>query len=111
MLSVAIIQLPRGDFVDAYVAQLAAYGSSVSGEEAESDGKVPILVAGGVWVRTYVGRSFHGAEAVRSARTAASDVIAYQLDEETGVRGFALTGDTAFLQPFRSVRWEAVLAG
>ena len=34
VLSFAIIQLPPGDFVDAYVAQLAASGSSVSAEEA-----------------------------------------------------------------------------
>ncbi|GAC1346930.1 MAG: ABC transporter permease [Myxococcales bacterium] len=34
ILSFAIIQLPPGDFVDAYVAQLASSGSSVSAEEA-----------------------------------------------------------------------------
>lgn len=36
VLSFVIIQLPPGDFVDAYVAQLAASGSSVSAEEAEA---------------------------------------------------------------------------
>ncbi|UFN48113.1 ABC transporter permease [Roseomonas sp. OT10] len=36
ILSFAIIQLPPGDFVDAYIAQLAASGSSVSAEEAEA---------------------------------------------------------------------------
>ena len=36
MLSFAIIQLPPGDFVDAYVAQLAASGSSVSAAEADA---------------------------------------------------------------------------
>jgi peptide/nickel transport system permease protein len=36
VLSFAIIQLPPGDFVDAYVAQLASSGSSVSAEEAEA---------------------------------------------------------------------------
>jgi peptide/nickel transport system permease protein len=34
VMSFAIIQLPPGDFVDAYIAQLAASGSSVSAEEA-----------------------------------------------------------------------------
>jgi len=36
VLSFAIIQLPPGDFVDAYIAQLASSGSSVSAEEAEA---------------------------------------------------------------------------
>ncbi len=35
ILSFAIIQLPPGDFVDAYIAQLSATGSVVSMEEAE----------------------------------------------------------------------------
>ena len=34
VLSFAIIQLPPGDFVDAYIAELAASGSPVSAEEA-----------------------------------------------------------------------------
>jgi len=34
VLAFAIIQLPPGDFVDAYIAQLASSGSSVSAEEA-----------------------------------------------------------------------------
>ncbi len=36
MLSFVIIQLPPGDFVDAYIAHLSASGSSVSAEEAQS---------------------------------------------------------------------------
>lgn len=36
VLSFVIIQLPPGDFVDAYIAQLAGSGSSVSAEEAEA---------------------------------------------------------------------------
>ena len=52
----------------------------------------PILVAGGVRARTYVAASFYVADAVRSARSGSSDMIAAQLDEETAVRGFALTG-------------------
>ena len=35
VLSFLIIQLPPGDFVDAYIAQLAASGSAVSAAEAE----------------------------------------------------------------------------
>ena len=36
ILSFAIIQLPPGDFVSAYIAQLAASGSSVSADPSES---------------------------------------------------------------------------
>src|SRR6266568_1464753 len=36
VLSFAIIQLPPGDFVDAYIAQLSASGSVVSEQEAQS---------------------------------------------------------------------------
>jgi peptide/nickel transport system permease protein len=36
VLSFIIIRLPPGDFVDAYIAQLSASGSSVSAEEAKS---------------------------------------------------------------------------
>ena len=36
ILSFAIIQLPPGDFVDAYIANLASSGSSVSAEEANA---------------------------------------------------------------------------
>ena len=36
VLSFIIIQLPPGDFVDAYIARLSASGSSVSMEEAQA---------------------------------------------------------------------------
>jgi peptide/nickel transport system permease protein len=36
ILSFVIIQLPRGDFVSAYIAQLAASGTAVSAQEAEN---------------------------------------------------------------------------
>src|SRR4051795_4499414 len=36
MLSFAIIQLPPGDYVDAYIAQMSASGSAVSQQEAEN---------------------------------------------------------------------------
>ena len=36
VLAFLIIQLPPGDFVDAYIAQLSATGSVVSMEEAEA---------------------------------------------------------------------------
>ena len=36
ILSFAIIQLPPGDYVDAYIAQMSASGSAVSQQEAEN---------------------------------------------------------------------------
>ena len=36
VLSFIIIQLPPGDFVDAYIARLSASGSSVSAAEAQN---------------------------------------------------------------------------
>jgi peptide/nickel transport system permease protein len=55
ILSFAIIQLPPGDFVDAYVANLAASGSSVSAEEAAALRKLyglgqPIYIQYGKWI-------------------------------------------------------------
>jgi CHASE3 domain sensor protein len=37
---------------------------------------------------------------IRVAQLARTRTMRYQLDEETGVRGFALTGDALFLQPY-----------
>ncbi len=55
MLSFAIIQLPPGDFVDAYIAQLSASGSTVSAEEAAAMRQLyglgqPIYVQYGKWI-------------------------------------------------------------
>jgi peptide/nickel transport system permease protein len=55
VLSFAIIQLPPGDFVDAYIATLAASGSTVSAEEAASLRQLygldrPIYVQYGKWI-------------------------------------------------------------
>ena len=61
VLSFAIIQLPPGDFVDTYIAQMAASGSSVSAQAAEAMRKMygldrPFYVQYGKWV----GRIVHG---------------------------------------------------
>ena len=55
VLSFVIIQLPPGDFVDAYISKLSASGSSVSAEEAQSLRKLygldqPIYVQYGKWI-------------------------------------------------------------
>jgi peptide/nickel transport system permease protein len=61
--SFAIIQLPPGDFVDAYIANLAASGSSVSAEEAEALRKLyglgqPIYVQYAKWLTRIVTGDF-----------------------------------------------------
>src|ERR1041384_4750732 len=50
-----IIQLPPGDFVDAYIAKLSASGSVVSAEEAQSLRRMfgldrPLYVQYGKWI-------------------------------------------------------------
>lgn len=61
VVSFAIIQLPPGDFVDAYIAQLASSGSAVSAEEAEALRKLyglgqPFYIQYGKWIaRVIVG--------------------------------------------------------
>lgn len=55
VLSFVIIQLPRGDFVSAYIAQLAASGASVSAQEAENlrvqyGLNQPIYIQYGKWI-------------------------------------------------------------
>ncbi len=62
---------------------------------------LPVLVIGGFFVRGLVDASFHTAEQVRAARTLGFEALRYQLDEETGIRGYAATHERAFLQPYR----------
>jgi peptide/nickel transport system permease protein len=55
VLSFVIIQLPPGDFVDAYISRLSASGSLVSAEEAQTLRKLygldrPIYVQYGKWI-------------------------------------------------------------
>ncbi|HTJ26609.1 MAG TPA: SpoIIE family protein phosphatase [Candidatus Limnocylindria bacterium] len=65
---------------------------------------IPILIAGGQVVSNLVGASFRTAEQARSARAEAFIVLRDQLDEETGVRGFAANRQELFLEPYRSAR-------
>ena len=63
VLSFAIIQLPPGDFVDAYIANLSASGSAVSMEEAESLRQLyaldsPIYVQYGKWMSRVLAGDF-----------------------------------------------------
>jgi serine phosphatase RsbU (regulator of sigma subunit) len=62
---------------------------------------LPVLIVGGLFVRGLVDASFHTAEQVRAARTLGFEALRYQLDEETGIRGYAATHQRSFLQPYR----------
>jgi serine phosphatase RsbU (regulator of sigma subunit) len=61
---------------------------------------VPAVLIGGLLERAYVGRAFASAEQTRAARATALAALRYQLDEETGLRGYTSTHDRAFLDPF-----------
>ncbi|HEY4441623.1 MAG TPA: SpoIIE family protein phosphatase [Candidatus Elarobacter sp.] len=65
---------------------------------------VPIFIAAGLLVRGYVRGAFAAAEQVRTARIVAFDTLKLQLDEETGIRGYAATRDRTFLEPYRKAR-------
>ena len=63
VLSFAIIQLPPGDFVDAYIAQLSSSGSTVSAAEADSLRKLyglgqPFYVQYGKWISRVITGDF-----------------------------------------------------
>jgi len=63
MLTFVIIRLPPGDFVDAYIANLAASGSSVSADQAEAMRHEygldrPVYVQYGLWMNRVVNGDF-----------------------------------------------------
>jgi len=61
---------------------------------------VVVLLAGGMLTRSYVARAFGAAERVRDLRMLSGRAIKDQLDEETGLRGYAATGERLFLEPY-----------
>ncbi len=63
---------------------------------------IVLLIGGGLYVRGLIDRSFHTADALRSTRALAYDALRYQLDEETGMRGFAATHERLFLAPYEA---------
>ena len=65
---------------------------------------VPILIVAGLFVRGYVRNAFDTGERVRAVRVAAFEALKLQLDEETGIRGFAATHDRRFLEPYDEAR-------
>ena len=63
-----------------------------------------LLVSSGIFVRSLVANAFRSAEGIRSTRALVAGVIQAQLDEETGIRGYAATHDPAFLAPYDLAR-------
>ncbi|HLY02843.1 MAG TPA: SpoIIE family protein phosphatase [Candidatus Cybelea sp.] len=65
---------------------------------------IGVLVVGGLWVQSTVTSSFREAESIGTARLLIEDVLRRQLDEETGVRGYAVDRRAALLQPYYEAR-------
>jgi serine phosphatase RsbU (regulator of sigma subunit)/CHASE3 domain sensor protein len=63
-----------------------------------------LLIGGGFYVRTLITQAFDDTAAIRAALGLSRQVLVAQLDEETGVRGFAATGDRIFLAPYDAAR-------
>ena len=63
-----------------------------------------LLAAAGLGVRGYVSDAFDAASRVYGARELGAQVLQLQLDEETGIRGYAATHDRTFLEPYAAAR-------
>jgi serine phosphatase RsbU (regulator of sigma subunit)/CHASE3 domain sensor protein len=61
---------------------------------------VALLIALGLFVRATVSKAFVDAERIRLARTHVAMMFAQQLDEETGVRGYAVLRLPLMLEPY-----------
>ncbi|MFH8755896.1 sensor histidine kinase [Streptomyces atroolivaceus] len=60
------------------------------------------LVVGGIVLSRISDRTMDLVDRIQPARSASFQLQNALLDQETGVRGFALTGDTTFLEPYES---------
>jgi serine phosphatase RsbU (regulator of sigma subunit)/CHASE3 domain sensor protein len=61
---------------------------------------IALFAVAGAYVRTTVLSAWVNDERTRTARGAALDVLSIQVDEETGIRGFAATRENLYLQPY-----------
>jgi serine phosphatase RsbU (regulator of sigma subunit)/CHASE3 domain sensor protein len=59
-----------------------------------------MLVTGGLYVRSVLRTAFHDADRVRNARAHVNDMLRQQLDEETGVRGYATLRNPVMLEAY-----------
>ena len=62
------------------------------------------MLAGGIVLRGVIADSFRRADAVRTARMFVADLLEDQLDEETGIRGYAAAPRALLLQPYNEAR-------
>ena len=65
---------------------------------------VVVLLFGGLRVHGLIVESFHNIDSIDNTLQASSGLLRTQLDEETGIRGYAATGNTVFLEPFVAAR-------
>jgi serine phosphatase RsbU (regulator of sigma subunit)/CHASE3 domain sensor protein len=65
---------------------------------------VPIVLVAGFLIRNSVSASFATEAVTRTTRLLVVDALKQQLDEETGIRGFVITKDRHFLQPYHEGR-------
>jgi CHASE3 domain sensor protein len=63
-----------------------------------------LLIGGGLTVRTLITRAFDDTTRVRDTLGLSRRSLVAQLDEETGVRGYAATHDRNFLEPFDTAK-------
>ena len=68
-----------------------------------------LLVAGGLYVRWIASAAFHDADRIRNARAHVNDMLRHQLDEETGVRGYAAARVPMLLQSYYGGRRDLPL--
>lgn len=61
---------------------------------------VAALLVGGLRVRAMVASSFVNAGQIRVARVLVAEVLREQLDEETGIRGYAVARQRVLLEPY-----------
>jgi len=59
-----------------------------------------IAVSGAFTTRNEIRRSFDRERGIQSAQLALEELLKVQLDEETAVRGYAITRDSGFLDPY-----------
>jgi serine phosphatase RsbU (regulator of sigma subunit) len=61
---------------------------------------IALLVAGGLYVRELISQAFDVTTQLTNVRALTINALSYQVDEETGLRGYQATHRRAFLEPY-----------
>jgi serine phosphatase RsbU (regulator of sigma subunit) len=61
---------------------------------------IALLVAGGLYVRGLISQSFDTESRLTNVRALTINALNYQIDEETGLRGYQATHQRVFLEPY-----------